>query len=98
MIKKMMVKGMDVVMLSCDEATYLITKAEFHNIGCIKRMQLKIHLMGCELCRRFKIQSEYIDLSLQTIEDIKLTSSQPNQKLSSEKKKDLEMVIENYSR
>lgn len=93
MIMQMMVKGMDAVMLSCDEATYLITKSEFEKVGCVKRMQLKMHLAGCKFCRRFKIQSEIIDKSLKTLEHIKLDQENSFSKLSPEKKKEMEEMI-----
>lgn len=96
MIKQMVVRGMDAVMLSCEEATYLITKSEFAKVGCIKRMQLRMHLAGCELCRRFKIQSEIIDKSLNTLENIKLHQEESFSKLSSEKKNEMEELIAKY--
>ncbi len=94
MIKKMMIRGMDAVMLSCEEATYLITKSEMTKVGCIKRMQLKMHLAGCELCRRFKIQSELIDKKLANLENIKLNSTATNKELPKEKKKELQKLCE----
>lgn len=97
MIKKMMVKGMDGVMLNCDEATYLITKSDFQKLGCVKRMQLKMHLMGCKLCRRFKIQSEIIDKSLITLENLKLMNENPEMHLSDEKKMKIQEYIGSHS-
>ena len=94
MIKKMMIRGMDAVMLSCEEATFLMTKSEFEKVGCIKRMQLKMHLAGCEFCRRFKIQSELIDQSLRTLENIKTTETKNFKPLDDNKKKELETLVE----
>jgi len=96
MIKKMMMQGMDAVMLNCEEATYLITKSEFEDVGCIKRMQLKMHLAGCKLCRRFKIHSEIIDKSLKTLEDLKLNQKISGAQLSDEKKKEMQETINNH--
>lgn len=93
MIKRMMIRGMDAVMLSCEEATLLITKSEMEKIGCVKRMQLRMHLAGCELCRRFKIQSEIIDQSLKTLENLKVNQEAPQAYLSEEKKKEMEKLI-----
>jgi hypothetical protein len=93
MIKQMMIRGMDAVMLSCEEATYLITKSEFEKVGCIKRMQLKMHLAGCELCRRFKIQSEIIDQSLKTLEDLKINTHRSDVHLSDQKKAEMEASL-----
>lgn len=92
MMKKMMIRGMDAIMLSCEEATYLITKSEMTNVGCIKRMQLKMHLAGCELCRRFKIQSDFIDQNLDNIESLKLNNQNPKKELPEEKKEELQKL------
>lgn len=95
MIKELMIQGMDKVMLDCDEATYLITKSEVDKIGCVKRIQLEMHLAGCKFCRRFKIQSDLIDQSLKTLENIHLhnTDEQLSSKLPKEKKEELQQMI-----
>jgi len=95
MIKEMMIKGMDKIMLDCEQATYLITKSEMEDIGLVKRIQLKMHLAGCKFCKRFKIQSDLIDHSLRTLEHIKLHEEDKNSalKLRDEKKEELQKVI-----
>jgi len=56
---------MEKIMLDCDRATYLITKSEFESLGCIQKLQLKMHLTYCKFCRRFarqnKIMSEVLE-------------------------------------
>ena len=95
MIKEMMIKGMDKIMLDCEQATYLITKSEMEDIGLVKKIQLKMHLAGCKFCKRFKIQSDLIDQSLRTLEHIKLHEEDKNSalKLREEKKEELQKVI-----
>ena len=66
-MKKIMMKRMNEVMLSCDKATYLITRNEFEKLGCIKQLQLKMHKAGCKYCRRFAEQSKYISEQLNKI-------------------------------
>lgn len=97
MMKKMMIKGMDAIMLSCEEATYLITKSEMTKLGCIKRMQLKMHLAGCELCRRFKIQSEFIDQNLASLENLNLNNQASHKELPQEKKEELQKLCDQSS-
>ncbi|NOR85973.1 MAG: hypothetical protein GQ527_00040 [Bacteroidales bacterium] len=95
MIKEMMVQGMDKIMLNCEEATYLITKSEVSKIGCVKRIQLKMHLTGCSLCRRFKVQSELIDQSLKTLEEIQMKQDHHHtHHLPKEKKEELQSIID----
>lgn len=97
MIKQMMIRGMDAVMLNCEEATYLITKSELTKVGCVKRMQMKMHLMGCELCRRFKLQSEFINENLKQLEIINQTHI--HHKLPEIKKEELQTLVEtNFSK
>lgn len=66
-IKTAMMKGMNAVMLDCDRATLFITKSEVDKLACLQRVQLKMHLMGCKLCRAFAKQSKFISKELDTI-------------------------------
>jgi hypothetical protein len=92
MIKQMMIRGMDAVMLNCEEATYLITKSELTKVGCVKRMQMKMHLMGCELCRRFKLQSDFINENLEQLE--KINQTYIHHQLPEIKKEELQSLVE----
>ena len=84
-MKDIMVKGMNKVMLDCDHATLLAVKAESENVGCVKRMQLSMHLMGCKFCRAFVRQSKTISQqvdAMKTIDpehyEVELTPEQVN--------------------
>ncbi len=57
-------------MLNCDTATLLITKGEFTKLSCVEKLQLKMHLMGCKFCRRFKQQSEFISYAIRQADRI----------------------------
>mgnify|MGYP001550721005 CR=1 FL=1 len=59
-MKDIMMKGMNKVMLDCDHATLLAVRAESEKVGCVKKMQLRMHLMGCKLCRAFVKQNKII--------------------------------------
>lgn len=63
-------KGMNDIMLSCDTATYLITRNEYENLYCLKKIQLSMHLAGCKYCRRFAAQSKYITAQLNKIKNL----------------------------
>ena len=58
------------MMLSCDTATFLITKASFDKLSFMERIKLRLHLAGCKYCRRFKKQSEYISFVIRRNKDI----------------------------
>ncbi len=64
---------MEKIMLDCDQATYLITKSEFERLGCIQKMQLKMHLAYCKFCRRFAQQNKIIS---ETLNDLKQIDSE----------------------
>ncbi len=74
---------MNKVMLDCDHATYLAVKEESEKLGCIQKLQLRMHLMGCKLCRAFVEQSKTISeevTSMKTIDpdhyEVELTEDQ----------------------
>jgi len=58
-------KIMNSIMLSCNEATLLITRSEFEKLCNIKRLKLRMHLMSCKLCRNFQKQSSFITAQLE---------------------------------
>ena len=49
------------MMLSCEDATLLITKKSEEKLSIKKRMQLSIHLMSCKLCSTYASDTEVID-------------------------------------
>ncbi len=80
------------MMLSCETATLLITKAEFEPLKCSEKIRLQFHLASCKFCRRFKSQSAIISQNIKNI-------SHPDniqfvRKLSEEQKKNISMVLE----
>lgn len=86
-------KGMNKVMLSCDTATYLITRSEYDKLSCIKKMQLKMHMAGCKYCRYFAEQTKYISKLLNKIRDPE--TQKLSVCLSDKQKKKINTAIEN---
>jgi hypothetical protein len=84
-IKKIMVKGMNRVMLDCDTATLLITKNEYTSLKCMERFKLQIHLLSCKYCRRFKKQSNEISLYIHQL-NVDLANAKLSMHLSREQK------------
>jgi len=56
-IKNLMIK----MMISCEEATYLIDKEQYTALSFKEKFDLKIHLMTCKLCRLYKVESHIIN-------------------------------------
>lgn len=69
-LKEIYIKGMNAIMLDCDRAALYATKNDFKSLGCIKRMQLKMHLSGCEFCRTFVEQSKIITSQINEMKEI----------------------------
>jgi len=65
-----LMRGMNAIMLDCDKATLYATQNEMKQLGCIKRIQLKIHLATCELCRAFVKQSKIINRQVNVLKAV----------------------------
>ena len=91
-MKKMMVKGMNRVMLDCDQATMLSTHLDLENAGFLKKLQLKIHLMGCKYCTEYVRQSNLLINELNQIKEIDQKNLQI--RLTQKQKEILEETIE----
>lgn len=49
------------IIYNCRQATFLIEKKEIAGLTLRERMELKIHLAGCVVCRVFQEQSVMIN-------------------------------------
>jgi hypothetical protein len=48
-------------MISCADAAELISRSLDTKLSWWQRLALRIHLYGCDLCRRFRRQSRMVD-------------------------------------
>lgn len=55
-----MMKLMKSMMISCDKATFLISKKEEGKLSSGERIHLVMHLSMCKFCKLFEKQSVYI--------------------------------------
>lgn len=88
-VKTWLNNAMHRLMLSCDTATFFLTKKDYQKLSCKENMQLKMHLMGCKLCRTFKEQDAIISDKLKIIEE-----NPPLVVLSPEKKIEIQEVLD----
>jgi len=79
-------------MLSCDEATMLITRSEFEELSSIKQFKLKMHLASCSMCRNFKQQSSIISTQVNKLKK-ELDTNKMRIVLSEDSKKNLQELI-----
>ena len=94
-MKEMVVKGMNMVMLDCDRATYLATKNEIESVGCVQRMQLKMHLMGCKFCRTYSKQSNLINKQMDNMKELDTDNLLLH--LTGEQKNRLQQTVEKHN-
>ncbi len=73
-------------LISCREATFLITRKREQPIGLRNRIRLIVHLLICEFCRRFSTQTRLIEKQARRIAF--------DGHLTLEEKRRLEKVIE----
>lgn len=85
-------KMMNKLMLSCDEATMLITRSEFEELSSIKQFKLKMHLASCSMCRNFKQQSSIISTQVNKLKK-ELDTNKMRIVLSEDSKKNLQELI-----
>ncbi|GET33109.1 hypothetical protein PbJCM13498_19720 [Prolixibacter bellariivorans] len=52
---------MNHTMLSCEDATGLISRKQHEKLTFKERVQLTIHLWSCKFCRRFERQLNYLN-------------------------------------
>jgi hypothetical protein len=76
---------------NCRKATYLIEKKQTASITLREKIELKIHLAGCSVCRIFEQQSLVIN---QLVKDLINPAKTTEIKLDDEFKQELQEKIE----
>lgn len=87
-LKIQMNKAMHYMMLSCDTATFYITKRDYKKLSCKENFQLKLHLMGCHLCRSFNKQNAFLSDKIAIMQQ-----NPPAAEISPEKKIEIEKAL-----
>ncbi len=47
-------------MLSCKEATHLMSEGQDRKLGAGEQLQLRLHLAMCSGCRNFRVQMDFL--------------------------------------
>ena len=74
------------IMISCYDATYLISKKQEEKLSLTEQMKLSLHLMYCKYCNRFAKQTKQITDSIKKMNK-KMKDSSIKIKLTEEQKK-----------
>lgn len=67
-IIKILMPVMSKLTPSCEVVTHKISESMDHKISYRERMQIKIHLMGCKFCERYRDQLLTIQRMLQNLD------------------------------
>lgn len=77
------------IMISCKEATFMVSKKEEKKLSWREKFQLKLHLAICKMCRLFEKQSRRIS------KDAAQLHEHTTEALSTEKKQEMKTALEN---
>ena len=56
-------------MLTCKQASILLSQAQDRGLGAYERLKLRLHLMLCDGCANFKQQLEFLRKALRSQRD-----------------------------
>ena len=76
------------MMITCEQASYLIDKEQYTRLSFKERFDLKIHLMTCKFCRLYKVESHMINDKITkvfTFDNVKLELNEDQKKRLLEK-------------
>jgi hypothetical protein len=83
--------GLKKIAYNCRKATFLIEKKQLAPITLREKLELRIHLAGCSVCRIFEQQSSVIN---QMVKELFQSASEGNLRLDDDFKRDLQEKIE----
>ena len=81
------------LMISCDKATFLITKAQEGEISFIEKIDLELHLMACKFCKLFRKQSSFLSDNVEHLGKHP-NESLPNSKLTDARKAAIQQALQ----
>jgi hypothetical protein len=88
-IKKLIGKPVQDFIMSCEKATYLLTKSQYQKLSFIKKMHLQLHLLTCGACTQFAKQLKYLSIVFE-----KLKKSVDKVKIDEKYKTDIQINID----
>ena len=80
------------IIFNCEQATFLLAKKSEQKLSLKERAKLFYHLLFCDPCRRFKVQTQIIDKTLHDCREH--LSHHPSQTLSAEAKEKIQRSID----
>lgn len=80
------------LMGSCEDITMLIEQSMDNSVGLLKKMKIKLHLLGCIYCQRYEKQAVLIRKAMESFDAY---SIQESIELSSAKKDQIIQLLKN---
>ena len=87
---------MSKMMLSCESAGVLICKQQHEKLNFGERINLRMHLLGCKLCRRFAIDIEQVQSGIDHYKECS-TDNCLDHHLDDNQKKSIQQELENQA-
>ncbi|MEZ2443454.1 hypothetical protein AB6805_17140 [Chitinophaga sp. RCC_12] len=87
--------GLKKIAYNCRKATFLIEKQQIGRITLREKLELRIHLMGCSICKTFQQQSIIIN---QMVRNFFHSAGQAERKLDDKFKQELQKSIDDKLR
>ena len=81
-------------MMSCDQATYLLSQAQHQKLTFIKKLHLHIHLLTCNGCTQFGKQIKYLSMIIERVRK-KASNEQLDEKYKSDIQQNIDEIIKN---
>jgi hypothetical protein len=78
------------IQYNCHKATFLVEKRSIQRLTFYERLQLRIHMATCSVCRTYEQQSQLISQMVKQL----LYSNKQTHHLNNEAKKHMEELIE----
>ena len=86
---------MDKLTPSCDIITHKISKSMDHNISMRERLQIKLHILGCKLCKRYQKQLTTLNDAFENYAQDETTDQKDT--LSDEARQKIKKILSNQS-
>lgn len=80
------------IVFNCEHATFLMARKTEQKLSLKERLKLFYHLLFCDPCKRFKVQTQLIDKTLHDCREH--LSHHPSQMLSSASKEKIQRTID----
>jgi hypothetical protein len=95
-IKEMPQRLMNKLMISCDKASYLISKSQDEKLSCKEKLDMHMHLAGCKFCRFYKKDIDIMSRNLREFKQ-KIDEEPYQLKLSTEEKERIKAKLDNIN-